>query len=118
MRLTPQAVAKVRELGGVRLSLESGGCCGTCYRFRRQGPMEGDTVVDGLALSPEAAAAVRGAVIDYGAALKPPRFRVLRNPNTPLKCPCSRSFGSPWPGRCTAACEAYRPCLATCRSEP
>lgn len=109
MRLTPRAAAKLLELGGVRLTLEAGGCCGTCWRFRLGGPRPGDLVCDGLAVASDCAALLQGAVIDYGATLKLPRFRVLRNPNTPLKCPCGRSFGAPWPGRCTAACEAYRP---------
>lgn len=109
MRLTPQAEAKLRELAGVRLTVEPGGCCGTCYRFRLGGPVDGDRVVaPGLALSPEAAAVLQGALLDYGAGLKPPRFRVLRNPNTPVKCPCGRSFGRPFPGKSTPVCEAYR----------
>jgi hypothetical protein len=45
----------------------------------------------------------------YGARLKPPRFRVLVNPNTPLRCPCRRSFGVEWPGREQPDCQSYVP---------
>ena len=34
-----------------------------------------------------------GATLDYGSDLHPPRFRVIRNPNTPVRCACNRSFG-------------------------
>lgn len=70
----------------------------------------GDRVLAcGLALSPEAVSRLEGAVLDYGAGLKPPRFRVLRNPNTPVQCPCGRSFGRPFAGRSGPDCQAYRP---------
>jgi hypothetical protein len=50
-----------------------------------------------------------GATLDYAGRLKPPRFRVLRNPNTTHVCACRRSFGEPWPGPRQPACRSYQP---------
>ena len=50
-------------------------------------------------VSTEARTVLAGSVVDYGAALRPPSFRVTRNPNTAERCACNRSFGRPWPGR-------------------
>lgn len=113
MRLSPAAVREIQRLGMLRLDLSEGGCCGICYHFSREGRRPGDLVIPvgaaELALSPQAAPIVAESVLDFGANLKPPRFRLLRNPNTPLRCPCGRSFGQPYPGRPTACCQAYRP---------
>lgn len=98
---------------GLRIDLAPGGCCGTHYRFAVSGPVRGDIQRGSdrapVYLAPEAAALLQGATIDWGPALKPPRFRVLRNGNTACKCPCGRSFGRPYPGKPTPGCQAYVP---------
>jgi Fe-S cluster assembly iron-binding protein IscA len=59
-----------------------------------------------LAVSPDALDVMTAARLDYNAKIKPPRFRVLRNPNTPDRCHCNRSFGCEWPGRGQPGCRA------------
>ena len=111
--LTPAAQGEIRRLGGtLRVGLEAGGCCGTSYVFaldRQPGDLLLTDVDLTLRLSPAAALILTGARLDYGARLKPPRFRVLANPNTPERCACNRSFGSPFPGKVTPQCRAYEP---------
>lgn len=113
MRITAAATTEIGRLSHVRLGLCAGGCCGTYYRFTRAPSQPGDIIMavgEGiLSLEPAAYAIVRGSLLDYGAGLKPPRFRILRNSNTPLRCPCGRSFWQPYPGRPTAQCQAYQP---------
>lgn len=36
---------------------------------------------------------LRAATLDYGSWINPPQFLIIRNPNTPDRCPCNRSFG-------------------------
>ncbi|GAA5513487.1 iron-sulfur cluster insertion protein ErpA [Deinococcus carri] len=114
-QLTPAALAQIRTLGSVlRVSLEPGGGCGTAYAFAlaaQPGDLTHDLGSVTLALSPEVARVLTGARLDYGARLKPPRFRVLAHPNTPHRCACNRSFGVPFPGRVTPECRAYQPML-------
>lgn len=117
-QVTQAAVDKIASLGGaVRIDVEAGGCCGTTYRF--------DVVEAGvtqerrdrrfgcpgafLFVSERAAEVLPGSTLDYSARVKPPRFRVVRNPNTAEVCACRRSFGSPWPGPGEPACRAYAP---------
>ena len=108
--VTEAAIDKITSLGGeVRLDLSAGGCCGTTYVFEQTA--QPDDLLFGcpgavLAVSPAALDVMRSARLDYNPAIKPPRFRVLRNPNTPDRCPCNRSFGEPWPGRGNPACAA------------
>lgn len=109
--VTPAARDEIRALGGcLRVSLEDGGCCGTAYVFGlTSDPSDVIFTDDNIILSLSAAAGtvLAGAKLDYGARLNPPRFRVLNNPNTPLRCACNRSFGRPFPGKCTPDCRAY-----------
>lgn len=113
--VTRSAIHKIGELGAVRISLQDGGCCGTTYVYDApQDPEAGDAECFGcpgawLVVDPEAVGLLEGATLDYGARLKPPRFRVTSNPNTPEVCPCRRSFGSAWPGPRQPTCRAYRP---------
>ena len=119
IRLTQAASAMVRLLvgqdgrpgAGLRIALEPGGCCGLFYYMVVDVPRRGDAVVDAggvrLLLSPAAARCLDGARLDYSDRLKPPRFRV-QNPQAPDRCPCGRSFGSPWRGR-SPDCRAYEP---------
>lgn len=121
IHLTEAAVQRInhlmshdgRPLVGLRIQLHQGGCCGTSYHFVLDTPKPGDQVITHdpvrLLLAPDAAPVLTGAKLDYGPRLKPPRFRVLRNPNTPHRCACGRSFGSPYPGRSTPQCQAYLP---------
>lgn len=116
--VTPRAIAAIDHLGGaVRLDLEPGGCCGTFYAFTL---LAGDTQPQGddmrfgcdgawLHVSAAARAVLDGAVLDHAPTLRPPRFRVLRNPNVADSCPCRRSFGRPWPGPGSAECRSYLP---------
>lgn len=62
-----------------------------------------------LTVSASAAPFLVGASLDYGARLRPPRFRVLRNPNVEHTCPCRRSFGSTWPSPRQPDCRSYGP---------
>ncbi|HYF76071.1 MAG TPA: iron-sulfur cluster assembly accessory protein [Symbiobacteriaceae bacterium] len=111
LTVTTAAADKVLALGGqLRIELRQGGCCGTHYCFLLAGPQPGDiAIAPGIHAAPDAAQILQGARLDYGAHLKPPRFRVLKNPNTPHRCPCGRSFGKPWPGKETPQCQAYVP---------
>ena len=112
--VTPAAIAQIADLGGaVLIDLENGGCCGTTYVFRA---LAEDEEIDAdrygcqgawLVVGEQAARVMPGATLDYGAKLRPPRFRVLKNPNTPDVCPCRRSFGQPWPGRGHSQCRSY-----------
>jgi iron-sulfur cluster assembly accessory protein len=113
-RVTEAAIDEIVRAGGaIRLDLERGGCCGTAYRFTAASPLA-DYAVFGcegaqLAVSPAALEVLPGATLDYGARLNPPRYRVIRNPNTPVRCPCNRSFGATWPGHRLPECRANRP---------
>ena len=113
-RVTEAAIDEIVRAGGsVRFDLERGGCCGTAYRFSASGPLRDDALFGcrgaELAVGPAALAVVAGATLDYGARLSPPRYRVVRNPNTPVRCPCNRSFGSAWPGYRLPGCRASCP---------
>lgn len=113
LTLTPAAREEIRSLGGsLSIALMEGGCCGVTYLFtldqqESQIALAEDDLF--IHLTPEALAVLRGAKLDYGARLNPPRFRVLNNPNTPQRCACSRSFGRPFPGKTTPRCRAYCP---------
>lgn len=116
--VTPSAVSEIASLGGILyVSLEGGGCCGRFYAFSTQAPCDlprADKAAfsfDGvqIVLSHEALEVLHSATIDFSSRIRPPRFRVLRNPNTPDTCPCRRSFGAPWPGRGQATCRSYSP---------
>lgn len=115
--VTRAAIDQLEILGGcVLIDVEDGGCCGSTYVFAS---VPTDALPDGarrygcpgawLAVGPAAAAVLPGAVLDYATRLKPPRFRVLRNPNTADVCPCRRSFGGPWPGPRQPTCRSYQP---------
>lgn len=112
------AVDAIVELGGaVRVDLVAGGCCGTAYAFSLVDPGSAEVADDErygcpgawLFVSPAAGAVLEGATLDYGARLKPPRFRIPRNPNVTHTCACRRSFGNPWPGPGQPTCQSYLP---------
>ncbi len=112
--VTPAAIHPLTLVGGtVRVDLIETGCCGRTYAWATDPPAAGDDVFGCagalLAVSPAALPVLAGARVDYRAGVHPPRFRVLRNPNTPLRCPCTRSSGRPWPGRGQPDCQASVP---------
>ncbi|HZB51606.1 MAG TPA: iron-sulfur cluster assembly accessory protein [Mycobacteriales bacterium] len=112
--VTRPAIDQIEVVGGcVRVDLEPGGCSGRAYAWALADARPGDEVYgcEGawLVVSADARPVLDGAVVDYGAALKPPRFRVVRNPNTVERCACNRSFGRPWPGRGHPDCRARDP---------
>lgn len=112
LTLTPTAHTEILSLGGeLFISLEAGGCCGMAYQFALVGQGEVHLRLGevSLHLTAAAQAVLNGATLDYGSKLRPPRFRVLRNPNTPLRCACNRSFGSAFPGKKTPQCRAACP---------
>lgn len=112
--VTPAAVRQIEAVGGtVRVDVAAGGCCGLTYEFT-PGPPAGDDHGFGcpgavLSVSGTALPLLTGAKLDYSDRIKPPRFRVLGNPNTPERCPCNRSFGAEWPGRGQPDCRAAAP---------
>jgi iron-sulfur cluster assembly accessory protein len=122
-RVTRPAIDTIEAVGGtVRVDLEPGGCSGHAYSWTLAPPRDDDAVYgcEGawLVVSAAAGAALRGATVDYNARIKPPRFRVLGNPNTPERCPCNRSFGDPWPGRGHPDCRAAQPMPWQSPSDP
>lgn len=116
--VTRAAIDEITALGGaLLLDLEEGGCCGTAYAFSLLEDPDAAPADTGrygcegawLLISPRAAVVLEGATLDHRARSRPPRFAVLRNPNTPEVCPCRRSFGSAWPGRGQPGCRSYLP---------
>ena len=133
--VTRAAIDQLTVLGGaVRIDVEDGGCSGATYTFAQVNPHEpvrsgepsgaadpragGASRTDDtaygcpgawLVVSDAAAEVLAGATLDYAARLKPPRFRVLGNPNTAHVCPCRRSFGQEWPGPRQPTCRSYQP---------
>jgi len=121
--VTQTAIAQIEALGGtLMVDVEEGGCCGLTYAFRivyePTGSEREAESTEGkrfgcpgawLLVGARAREVLPGATLDYSGTLKPPRFRILRNPNTPNVCSCRRSFGDPWPGPGQAECRSYRP---------
>ena len=115
-RVTAAAIDEIEALGGaIRVDVHPGGCSGYTYVYSlacgESAPTDQRFGCPGawLDVSEKAAAVLSGATLDYGRGLKPPRFRVLRNPNTPEVCACRRSFGEPWPGPKQPNCASYLP---------
>ncbi len=130
--VTPAAIDELVTLGGaVRVDVEPGGCCGTTFVYEVvDGAVPDEAVLDGAAddadptlagdvfygcpgawliVSRAAEEVLVGATLDWSGRVRPPRFRVLANPNTEHVCPCRRSFGTPWPGPRQPTCRAYLP---------
>lgn len=112
--VTAAAIHQIEAMGGLaRVDIQDGGCCGSTYVFTQDAGVESDTRYGcagaELFVSDAAGDVLTGATLDYSAAIKPPRFRVVRNPNTPARCPCNRSFGHDWPGKGQPGCMARRP---------
>ncbi len=115
--VTRAAIERIAELGGaVQIDVEPGGCSGLVFVYRAADPdpPEASFARFGclgawLWVSARAAPHLVGATLDHSSSIRPPRFRVLRNPSTPLVCPCKRSFGDPWPGPGQSSCRSYQP---------
>jgi iron-sulfur cluster assembly accessory protein len=112
--VTAAAVEQIEVVGGsMRVDVQQGGCCGSTYVFTAE-PADRSDLSFGcpgavLAVSRAALPVLTGAKLDYSGRVKPPRFRVIGNPNTPERCPCNRSFGEQWPGRGQPDCRATAP---------
>lgn len=116
--VTSAAISQIASLGGaVVVDIEEGGCCGLAYTYKVINPdITVGTATERygcpgawLLVSTRAQDLLPGATLDYSDRIGPPRFRVIRNPNTPDVCACRRSFGKPWPGPGQTACCSYRP---------
>lgn len=117
-QVTRSAIDQIEALGGsVRVDVEEGGCCGSTFTFARlasdyaHGDDENRYGCPGawLIVGSRAARVLSGSTLDYSHKIKPPRFRVISNPNTPEVCSCRRSFGKPWPGPGQPDCRSYFP---------
>ena len=116
--VTRAAIDQIESLGGaVLIDVEPGGCCGRTDAFSQADPAAIPRAGDvrygcpgaWLIVAATAAAVLPGATLDYSSRLKPPRFRVIANPNTAEVCACRRSFGAPWPGPGQPQCRSYHP---------
>ena len=120
-RVTKTAVDQIEALGGaVRISIVRGGCCGYVFCFTASdtadvpGALEDSHSRYGcegawLYVSRDADELLESALLDYSPRIRPPRFRVLKNPNTQDVFPCKRSFGALWPGAGHEDCVSYLP---------
>ncbi len=104
--LTPQAVAKVREImatqepvpAGLRLGVVGGGCSGFQYSmsFENQpGMMDKILNFEGLKVFVDATSLMylNGCVVDYLETLEASGFK-FDNPNTKSTCGCGSSFNA------------------------
>jgi len=104
--LTPQAVAKVREImatqdpvpAGLRLGVVGGGCSGFQYSmsFENQaGMMDKVLNFDGLKVFVDSTSLMylNGCVVDYLETLDASGFK-FENPNTKSTCGCGSSFSA------------------------
>jgi iron-sulfur cluster assembly accessory protein len=104
--LTPQAVAKVREImasqdpipAGLRLGVVGGGCSGFQYSMsfeNQSGMMDKVLNFDGLKVFVDATSLMylQGATVDYVETLEAAGFK-FENPNTKSTCGCGSSFSA------------------------
>ncbi len=104
LQVTPQAVAKVRQLLAeegnpalrLRVFVTGGGCAGFQYGFTFDELVaDDDTLVerDGVVVLVDALSIqyLAGSVVDYSEGLEGSRF-VVRNPNATTTCGCGSSF--------------------------
>ena len=101
--LTPQAIAKVREImatqdplpAGLRIGVVGGGCSGFQYALAFDEQHDGDTVFEDkgirLLVDNPSLPYVRGSVIDFVDGLQGAGFKV-ENPNVVAACGCGSSF--------------------------
>ena len=103
LRLTESAGAKARALMArersgelLRIAIAGGGCNGLSYKMKFVGePRKGDILVRtaGVAVmvDPKTALYLKGAVLDYSAAMVAGGFK-FSNPNAKASCSCGESF--------------------------
>ncbi len=102
--LTPQAVAKVKEImaqqdtkpAGLRVGVKGGGCSGFSYSMsfeNNAGMMDKVYEIDGLKVFVDATSAMylQGATVDYVETLEGAGFK-FDNPNVRTTCGCGSSF--------------------------
>jgi len=112
--VTAAAIRQSELMGGhARVDIQDGGCCGNTYVFTRARGTDSDARYRcpgaELFVSEAARAVLAGATLDYSPTIKPARFRVLKNPNTPKRCPCNRSFGCDSPRKGQPGCASRTP---------
>jgi iron-sulfur cluster assembly protein len=81
--------------GGLRLSVEKGGCAGLQYVMEIGQPREGDSTIEHLGarvfIDPQSLDHLRGCALDYEDGLSGAGFRI-RNPQAARSCGCGTSF--------------------------
>jgi Fe-S cluster assembly iron-binding protein IscA len=99
IRVTTTAIAQIKYVGGyMHCFVAAAGCAGVGLFFSTRLNIGERTYVTvsganiEITLDTFLAAHAAGATLDYGAQLKPPRFRWIRL-NVPGRCSCRRSFG-------------------------
>jgi iron-sulfur cluster assembly accessory protein len=108
MTVTPNAAAEVRKfmeaenvdpaIGGLRISVQPGGCSGFKYGLLIEDQAaEDDTVVDQggyrVFVDPFSAQYLSGVVIDYVSSMQGSGF-TFKNPNSTGGCGCGSSFSA------------------------
>jgi len=107
IRITPGAASQIKALlaerhaslvqGGLRISVENGGCAGMQYAMSFDARKPRDQVfhehdVDVL-VDPESLPHIDGSTIDYTDGLSAAGFKIL-NPKAKQTCGCGTSFGT------------------------
>lgn len=130
--VTPAAIDEIEDVGGLRLDLVDGGCCGTTYDFGTHPATPCDHVFgcEGawLVASDDAMRILPGSKRDYSDRDGHPRFRVLSNPQyapaLPVQSVVRRamawSMRAHLPGQDSYAvgCLTHRSALLSCLRTP
>jgi iron-sulfur cluster assembly protein len=106
INVTPKAIQKIREAfakngvseGGLRLSVQGGGCSGLSYLFRletRQREKDSVYEFEGIKVfvNPKSMLYLDGMTLDYQESLLHSGF-VFENPNAKKSCGCGTSFSA------------------------
>lgn len=104
LKITHDAKAAIQELlvandradGGLRISVQSGGCAGLQYGMKlEEKPNEDDIVLQAdwgaIYIEPESAAKLNGTTVDFTESVAGKGFN-FENPNAEGKCSCGKSF--------------------------
>jgi iron-sulfur cluster assembly protein len=89
-------VANDRQNGGLRISVQAGGCAGLQYGMKlEESPNEDDIVLQAdwgaIYIEPESAAKLDGTTVDFTETVAGKGFN-FENPNAEGKCSCGKSF--------------------------